>query len=118
MPVAWTCDTVRSVVDSANAESMRTIVVTDGGGPSFAQRLRLNDVLKGRPVYTSVVSQSVFVRGIVSALRVFNPRIRCFPPESTEEAFQHVRLTRAETRVVERVIQSLVTFDKFVIELQ
>jgi hypothetical protein len=69
---------------------MRTLVFTDGGGPDAAQRKAANDALGGKASLTAVVSPSYVVRGVVTALSWFNPKIRAFGPDEAERAFAHV----------------------------
>jgi len=87
---------------------MRTLVFTDGGGPNAAQRKLANDALGGKASLTAVVSASQLVRGMVTALSWFNPKIKAFAPEEALEAFHYLGVrTGAEVArtwlVVERV---------------
>jgi len=77
---------------------VRTLVFSDGGGPSLVQRRQLNEILRGYSTLVAVVSTSSLVRNIVRALNVFNPDIRVFPPASVEGAYQHLLLSSEERR--------------------
>ena len=68
----------------------RTLVFTDGGGPSTIQRKRANDLLRGQESTTAVVTSSALVRGIVVSLSWFNPKIRAFSPEEGVAAFRYL----------------------------
>ncbi|MEZ4307331.1 MAG: hypothetical protein R3F14_04710 [Polyangiaceae bacterium] len=65
---------------------MRTLVITDGGGPNAAQRKMVNDVLRGRTTRVATVSGSPFFRGIVTALTWFNPEMRLYSPDKVTSA--------------------------------
>jgi hypothetical protein len=70
-----------------------TMIVTDGGGPTSAQRRELKEVFSrnGRAsVRTAVLSNSLMVRGIVNALNLFNPGIRVFRPDAVDEALAYI----------------------------
>jgi hypothetical protein len=75
---------------------MRTIVFTDGGGPNAAQRKLANEALAGKPSLTAVVSSSQVVRGMVTALSWFNPKIKAFGPEEALEAFHYLGVRTPE----------------------
>lgn len=75
---------------------MRTLVFTDGGGPNAAQRKLANQALRGRSSLTAVVSSSPMVRGIVTALSWFNPKIKAFSPEEALEAFYYLGMRAPE----------------------
>src|ERR687884_21999 len=65
-------------------DTIRTLIYTEGGGPSPAQRKHLNQVLDGRITRAAVVSDASMVRMITTALGWFNPAIRAFSPESSD----------------------------------
>jgi len=69
------------------------LVVTDGGGPTSSQRRALNAtaVRSGQTsIRTAVVSNSLFVRGIVNAINLVSPRIRAFRPDTMPDAFTYI----------------------------
>lgn len=69
------------------------IVLTDGGGPTSAQRRALKELLSsiGHPPFrTAVISGSMLARGIVLAIGLFTPRIKAFHPGDPEAAFEYV----------------------------
>jgi hypothetical protein len=76
--------------------AMRTLVFTDGGGPNPAQRKAANAALAGKSSLTAVVSSSALVRGIVTALGWFNPKIKAFGPEDAEHAFAYLGIRTPE----------------------
>jgi hypothetical protein len=77
-----------------NPENVRGLSLSDGGAPSSIQRSGLNTVLNGRHIPVSVISDSVVVRGIVTALNWFNGDIKAFAPHSFEEALSYLNVPR------------------------
>lgn len=73
-------------------EDLRSLVFTDGGGPTSEQRGRLNPILKGRASRAAVVSNAPIIRFIVSSLALLNPKIRTFQPEELSQALAHIEL--------------------------
>lgn len=75
----------------------RAMAVTEGGAPSLSQRTRLNRLLRGTRALGAVVSDSSFVRGIVTALSWFNHGVRSFSPDELAAACAHLELSTAQT---------------------
>lgn len=75
---------------SRDISRLRCLIFTEGGAPTAAQRKRLNELLGGRAFPTAVVTNLPLVRGVVTALSWFNPKIRAFTPEAAEEAFRYL----------------------------
>jgi hypothetical protein len=75
---------------------MRTLVFTDGGGPNASQRKLATEALAGKESMTAVVSSSSMVRGVVTALSWFNPKIKAFSPEEAPRAFDYLRIQTPE----------------------
>lgn len=71
---------------------MRTLVFSEGEGPSAAQRKRVNDILTGRATPVAIVSSSVMMRGIVTALQWFNPLMKVFAPDQVGDAFRFLKI--------------------------
>jgi len=95
-------------VGSCDLETMRSIVITDGGAPTAQQRKAVNDLLGGRQVPGVVISPSTFVRGVVTALAWFNPGLKAFAPEEFGKACQYLELSPAEIDEVWLTIDRLV----------
>jgi hypothetical protein len=74
----------------------RAMAVTEGGAPSLSQRTQLNRILRGTRALGAVVSDSSFVRGIVTALSWFNRGVRSFSPADFEVACAHLELSDAQ----------------------
>lgn len=88
-------------------ERMRTLVITDGGGPSAAQRKRVNDDLQGKPTPVAMVSSSLMVRGVVTALQWFNPLVKTFPPEQVGEALKFLKIPERQYDTIWKEAQKL-----------
>jgi hypothetical protein len=73
-----------------DVEKLRSLVFTDGGAPNTAQRSQLNKALEGKTSTGAVVSPSTMVRGVVTALSWFNPKIRAFAPNEVNDAFAYL----------------------------
>ena len=76
----------------------RAIAITEGGAPTLSQRSQLNQILRGTGAIGAVVSDSAFVRGIVTALSWFNRGVRSFAPEEFEFACEHLGLSVPQIR--------------------
>jgi hypothetical protein len=87
---------VAAVLSRSSPEDVRTVVFTDGGGPNAEQRRMLTEIKGWNTVRVSVVSQSLAVRGIVTAFSWFNPKIKAFLPVAVEAAFRHLGLSPDE----------------------
>ena len=84
----------------------RTLVVTAGGGPTAAQRKAILDVSGGKGLPAAILTDSVMVRGIVTALSWFVPRVRAYPPDDLQGALAHLDMTMPIT-VAQRIINEL-----------
>jgi hypothetical protein len=77
-------DALRQHLDAIQGQ----LIVTDGGSPNSAQRRASLDLVAGKTTPpTAVVTSSVLVRGVVSALSwIMKDRIRAFPQGEFDEA--------------------------------
>jgi hypothetical protein len=84
------------------------LIVTDGGSPTAAQRRASLEHARGFALPSSaVLTSSVLVRGVVSALSWFmKDRIRAFAPNEFDEACVFIGAT-AETAVLREVAARL-----------
>ena len=78
---------------------LKTLVVTDGGGPTPDQRERLERAMGGIAVRTAVVSESVKVRFIVSSVALLTAKIRSFRKSEMAKAFDFLSLDPQERRL-------------------
>ncbi len=83
------------------------LVFTDGGGPSAAQRKRVNEYLQGRASRASVITTSTMVRGVVTALGWFNSQIKTYAPKDLEAALKHLDMSVDEAPRLRPEIQRL-----------
>jgi hypothetical protein len=98
-----------SLLRAQDMERLRSLVFTDGGGPSPAQRKRFNDILRGRELPTAVVSNDRMVRGITIAMSWFNRKIKAFPPDAVQDAFTYLNIPKHEFESVWRLVKQLRT---------
>ena len=94
-------------LNPADLDKTKVLVITDGGGPSPAQRKRLDQALKGTPVRVAVVSESVKVRFIVSSVALVTSRIQSFRQSELAAAFDHLGLNHEERQVATRSINEM-----------
>jgi len=67
------------------------LVLTDGGAPTGAQREQLRRRL-GRACWTAVITDKALVRGVVTAIRWFNPTLCAFAPWEVREALKFLNV--------------------------
>ena len=86
--------------------NFRAIVFSHGGGPDGAQRRQLTAAFDNElKVPVALLTESILVRGVVGALRWFNPRFRAFGLNDMTEACSHLELS-ADERDRVRAIRS------------
>jgi len=76
---------------------MRSLAISDGGGPDAQQRGELQAYFKAKnhSMKTAVMTTSVVTRGIVAAVSWFNPHIKGFSPRNFLDALAHLELPRS-----------------------
>src|SRR5690349_14838883 len=77
-------------------EKIRTLIFTDGRSPTAAQRKMVNDMLAGKPTTAAVICSSPLVRGVVTALSWFNPKIKVFAPNELNAALEYLNVDTKE----------------------
>ena len=102
---AW--EQVLDVLSAHRERQIRVFVVTEGGGPSAQQQLRLTHVLGARSLAlpVAVISESPRIRFVASTLALFTKRIRTFPPTDLEAAFSFLELNENEKRAAARFVE-------------
>ena len=95
---------VRHLEHQVNAP--RLLVVTDGGHPTKPQIERMRAENKNNP-RTAIVSDSVALRFLGSALTFLNPTIRCFAPTNLDAALDHLGLLPGECQQAHAAMQRL-----------
>lgn len=98
LEAAWTLE--------RRVENIRLLVVTEGGHPTKPQIERLRAANKSNPP-TAIVSPSLALRFLGSALTFVNPTIRCFSPAELEQALGHLGVGPIEGKQVEPTLERL-----------
>jgi hypothetical protein len=86
-------------MNPAEMGRLKTLVVTDGGGPNPDQRKRLERAMGGVAVRTAVVSESVKVRFITSSVALLTAKIQSFRKSEMTKAFDFLDLDPRERRL-------------------
>jgi hypothetical protein len=98
----------RSVAEGLKRnQKVGTLVLTDGGGPSTAQREELAQATDRRKYPVSVVSSSPAVRFIASSMALFIPGMQSFLPADWRKALEHLGMEPMERKTIERAIREL-----------
>lgn len=84
----------------------RTLVVSAGGGPSAAQRKAILDASGGKGLPAAIITDSVVVRGIATAIAWFVPNVRAYAPGELQAALDHLQIT-TPADAVQRIIDEL-----------
>jgi len=92
---------------SPDLDTVRVLVITDGGGPTPEQRRRLDQTLNGTPVRVAVVSDSVKIRFVVSSVAFLTRRIKSFSELEYTEALEHLNLDLDQRRVAQRHVREM-----------
>ena len=87
-------------------QSVRLLVVTEGGHPTKQQLERLRAKNKKNPP-TAIVSSSLALRFMGAALTFVNPKIRCFSPPQLEKAYEHLGLEPLERQQARSAVERL-----------
>ncbi|NVB43016.1 hypothetical protein G6O69_34660 [Pseudenhygromyxa sp. WMMC2535] len=89
----------------------RTLVLSVGGGPTALQREQLSALMDGQDdVKVAVLTNSVFARGIVTALRWFRREANAaFEPGKIDAALDYLELDQRERDRVHLVANDLIS---------
>jgi hypothetical protein len=80
--------------------STRALIITDGGAPTPAQRKDFVGILQGREYWMAVCTDSVLVRGVVTAVGWFTKKTKAFSKDNLDSAFEYLEITPSlQTRV-------------------
>jgi hypothetical protein len=74
----------------------RLLVVSYGGGPDGAQRQQLMQTMRNQVTPMAMMTGSVIVRAIMSALTFFNPTMTVVDLHKDEDAYEFLGLSSAE----------------------
>ena len=97
---------IRSCLDLPRASGL---AFTDGGTPGALQRGRVNELLRSRRPPSAVVSNSIAVRSVITALRWFNPQTAAFSGRNVNAA---LRFAQVEPERVEALWQVVLGLDR------
>lgn len=100
-------EVIRLVSATDDINTTQVLVVTDGGGPSLAQRQKLEHVLRGTKVCSAVVSDSVKVRFIVATVALFSSKISSFTLREIHKAYDYLGLTSAQIMLAEKSLAEM-----------
>jgi hypothetical protein len=89
------------ILRSKDLSKVKVLVLTKGGSPTPRQQAALARVLAGNAVPVAVVSESAFVRFVVSSVALITKRIRTFQPSELDSALAHLQLSWSEREFVE-----------------
>ena len=88
-------------------ECLRTLVVTDGGGPNAKQRAETAKLIQSAPTRVAIVSSSTFVRGVATALSWFNKRVQAFSDTEMDRALSYLEVTDNLARLITAELKTL-----------
>lgn len=102
---AW--EHVLELLDAHRDRQIRVFVLTEGGGPSAQQQLRLTHVLGARSLAlpVAVVSESPRIRFVASTLALFTKRIRTFAPNDLAGACAFLELNETEKHAASAFVE-------------
>jgi hypothetical protein len=103
----WTamCQSMRAIL--GHGGEVRTLVFTDGGGPTGAQREEMKVATQGKRHRVGVVSDAAAVRFIVSSMAFFVPSIQTFPPPKWRQGLAFLTSAAAEAQKVEQTLREI-----------
>ncbi len=93
--------------NAENFEKVKIFVRTPGGGPTPTQANKLRAILKNKPVLVAVVSESVVVRFLGASVALINRDLRIFLPDEVKAAYEHLKLTPRERKLVEAIVDEM-----------
>ena len=83
------------------------VLVETHSGPSAAQRKALADALRGEDVRFAILTDSLIVRGIVTALAWLGLPHHAFAPDQRVQAYNYLDLNPSEREQVETELSRL-----------
>jgi hypothetical protein len=86
---------------------LRVIVVTDGGGPTSTQRGRIKAAVQSAAIRSAVVSDSIKIRFIASAVMLVSKNHACFSKREIQGAYNHLKLTPEERLAVGETLKQI-----------
>ena len=86
---------------------VKVLVVTEGGGPTVAQRKSLSSLVEGHPIRVAVVTESTKVRFIVSSAALFLREIASFSPRELHLAYAHLKMSVTEQTSADKILDEM-----------
>jgi hypothetical protein len=87
----------------ASVGQMRTLVFSDGGGPNAAQRRVTRELREGQNTPQAIVTHRRITRAVITALRLWSPHVRAFPPHDLRGALEFLGVPEIKLRQVVRL---------------
>jgi hypothetical protein len=88
--------------------ALRVLVETHGGGPNAKQRKALNDALGSRDMRAAILTESLLVRGVVTALAWLGIPLRAFTFDQVRLAADYLELSDPELTHALETLRELV----------
>ena len=88
-------------------DKIRVLVSSEGGGPTQAQRKRLQVTLAGKPIRAAVVSDSMRVRFICSSVALFTPNLASFRNSEMTSAYDWLDLNASERQLARVTLEQI-----------
>lgn len=88
-------------------DQIKVLVFSDGGGPTQAQRRRLQQTLEGKPIRVAVVSDSMKVRFICSSVALFTSNLSSFKVSELRDAYTWLNLSAEERKLAAENITAM-----------
>ncbi|HWZ89006.1 MAG TPA: hypothetical protein VNW92_09150 [Polyangiaceae bacterium] len=88
-------------------DQIKVLVVSDGGGPTQAQRKRLERTLEGKPIRVAVVSDSMKVCFICSSVALFTSNLSSFRVSEIREAYSWLNLSEHEKTLADQNVAKM-----------
>jgi hypothetical protein len=100
----------RFLTDSAETgltAQRRVLVISHGGGPDGEQRKQLIAATRHMPAPVAMMTKSVIVRGIMTALTFFNPVTKVVGLDDNEQAYDFLGLSSGERESARKLRRDL-----------
>jgi hypothetical protein len=86
---------------------VRVLAISEGGAPTTLQRKDFNDIVAGRSIPLALLTDSVLVRGVVTAYSWFNRSIRAFSSDDIQDALAYLEVEEPQYEKFEAEIRLL-----------
>lgn len=86
---------------------VRVLAISEGGSPSAIQRKEFNDALEGHEIPLAVVTDSMFVRGTLTAYSWFNRNVKAFPVTGIDSALRYLKVPETQHEKFFKEVSSL-----------